>query len=196
MSSDREKDEEGWSHSGEDLHEFAYEEYATPLTKKKSTQEETTKVDDATMGVPLKDAFLGKHCPICLGEISVSSSVIDSCHHIYCTACLFEVGGVFLFFEIVLTCNTSCSRTRHGLTYVGSRAVWAKAASTQPYPTLSNPSPAVQPYALDPTNPTRPNSTQPTPLPAAEFVLVLSFLLFLFSFPNSIWLGRHPLRKT
>lgn len=101
MSSDREKDEEGWSHSGEDLHEFAYEEYATPLT---STQEETTKVDDATMGVPLKDAFLGKHCPICLGEISESSSVIDSCHHIYCTACLFEVGDVFLFFESVLTC--------------------------------------------------------------------------------------------
>eukprot|EP00752_Nemacystus_decipiens_P012911 g11427.t2 len=92
MSSDREEEKEEWSHDAEDLHEFAYEDYAFPSAKKRKQEEEATKVDASALDVrvPPKDAFLGKHCPICLGEITDSSSVIDSCNHIYCTACLFE----------------------------------------------------------------------------------------------------------
>lgn len=93
MSLDGQGEDEEWSHGGEDLHEFAYEEYASAHKKKKQEKKEADTGDDAAP--PLKDAFLGKHCPICLGEISDSSSVIDSCNHIYCTACLFEVGQQF-----------------------------------------------------------------------------------------------------
>lgn len=89
---EEEQTEEGeWDHGGEEHHEFAYEDHAFPRNKRRKQE---TKVDAAS----LADAFIGKHCPICLGEIYHSSSVIESCNHIYCTACLFEVR------ERVLSC--------------------------------------------------------------------------------------------
>eukprot|EP00903_Cladosiphon_okamuranus_P006232 g6119.t1 len=97
MSLDEEEGGGGWIYGGEDHHEFAYEDYAFPHDKKSkrehrenTTQGDAGTADAAGTAVPPKDAFVGKHCPICLGAIAESSSVIESCNHIYCTACLFE----------------------------------------------------------------------------------------------------------
>lgn len=167
MSLDGQGEDQEWSHGGEDLHEFAYEEYASAHKKKKQEKEADTGDDAAP---PLKDAFLGKHCPICLGEISDSSSVIDSCNHIYCTACLFEVGQQFGQCQ-----HTYCRRLMS--MYVCSRTAPAAVADTrprahniaptQPYPTLANPTPAVQLTLFSQTpqstqTPTQSNQPNPT----------------------------------
>lgn len=91
MSLDEEEETEEWDHGYEDHDEFAYEEYALPYSTKRKRDEMAAQADAREVAPPA-DAFVGKHCPICLGEISHSSSVIETCKHIYCTTCLFEVG--------------------------------------------------------------------------------------------------------
>lgn len=38
----------------------------------------------------IADAFRGHHCPICLSPTE-QSAMIESCRHIFCQKCLFEV---------------------------------------------------------------------------------------------------------
>lgn len=91
MSLDEEEEEE-WNQGVEEHGEFAYEDYVFPRRKMRREAEADAMVDILDDDAARADAFAGKHCPICLGKIDDSSSVIESCKHIYCTSCLFEVG--------------------------------------------------------------------------------------------------------
>lgn len=94
---------EGWGDGGEEEDEFAYVHYAQ-TTKRRRLQEQVKEGGGAAAGDTQQqlqqeqeedssvstDAFRGHHCPICLGLV-VDSVMIQSCRHLYCKVCLFEV---------------------------------------------------------------------------------------------------------
>lgn len=114
-----EEEERARSFGEEDGSEYAYVDYAGSRKGKRTREEEgdaaarsngdatrTACADDqegaARAEDPLQhqsgertvpwipDAFLGHHCPICL-DATKDSAMIESCHHLYCRSCLFEV---------------------------------------------------------------------------------------------------------
>lgn len=116
-----EEEERDWSFGEEDGGEYAYVDYAGLKKGKRSREEKgdaaarsdadatrtRTAYTDNQEGAAraedqlqhqlgeraapwMPDAFLGHHCPICL-DATKDSAMIESCHHLYCRTCLFEV---------------------------------------------------------------------------------------------------------
>lgn len=125
-------DDEGrqWIFGEEDDSEYAYVDYAGGGKGKRSREEGAVARSDADATRPrtsmtcaedqegearaegqlqqseraaprIPDAFCGHHCPICL-DATQDSAMIESCHHLYCKRCLFEVRVPFPRFELVI----------------------------------------------------------------------------------------------
>lgn len=101
MSDAEERESIGaWRLGSDEDDEFAYVEYAEGHLSNKRKRDDSSHLDsssaasavdnDAIQSIP--DAFLGHHCPICLEAIK-DSAMIETCHHLYCRSCLFEVSA-------------------------------------------------------------------------------------------------------
>lgn len=113
------EEEHEWGFEEEDGGEYAYVDYAGGSKGKRSREEGTAARSDVDATRPrtsmtcaedqegaaraedqlqqseraapwIPDAFCGHHCPICL-DSTQDSAMIESCHHLYCKSCLFEV---------------------------------------------------------------------------------------------------------
>lgn len=89
------KEEEQWHYGDDEDGEFAYVHYAEKGGRANEAEklvEQQASDDGAVAGVAgvRVDAFRGHHCPICLGSVE-DSAMIESCQHVYCKGCLFEV---------------------------------------------------------------------------------------------------------
>ena len=132
-----EEEERDWSFEEEDGGEYAYVDYAGGRKGKRSREEGAATRSDADArprtgmtcaqdkegaaraedqlqqserSAPwIPDAFCGHHCPICL-DSTQDSAMIESCHHLYCKSCLFEVGSAQ---SVLLYLHTRTMNTRY-----------------------------------------------------------------------------------
>lgn len=86
------EDEEQWSYGDDEGGEFAFVHYAERGGGRANDLEKLVEQGgDGAERIEMRtDAFRGHHCPICLDSV-VDSAMIESCKHVYCKGCLFEV---------------------------------------------------------------------------------------------------------